>query len=118
MTIEPKPWGFKVLVSDDGAGNRVERLFVAPGGFCSLHHHKRQKHVFRLEWGSATIEGDESLRDNLFSWDMADIGDSFAVHPGQKHRFRAGPLGAVLRETITGYDPDDIVRHEQGGIGE
>lgn len=111
---EQKPWGFKVLVSDDGQGNRVERLFVAPGGFCSLHYHEKQTHSLALEWGSAVVESDSGGGDESFDLGLGHVG----VNPCDLHRFRAGPFGAVIRETIQNYEEGDIVRHVPGGIGE
>lgn len=115
--IETKSWGFKAFL-DDADGVRVERLFVAPGGYCSIHRHARVDHDFDLEWGRLFVErfDDQEGCPCSAKWLRGDNA-SCHVPSGVIHRFRAGPEGAVVVERSFGWSEGDIERFTEGGIG-
>lgn len=117
MVVIPKPWGFAVPL-EAGEGHREDRLFVAPRGFCSLHRHAGASNHLRVEWGSLFVDlADSPDAEMVYPEVQLRPGQEYTVRPGDVHRFRAGPEGAVVYETTWPRDDADIERFSEGGIG-
>lgn len=114
--MTPKAWGFYERIQDDGRGNVVDRLFIAPNGYCSLHRHEKVSHDFRLEWGQLSITRQDSPEDcSCGAVQMRTRGGTAHVRAGVIHRFKAGPEGAVVLEHSYRWSAEDIERFDEGG---
>ena len=103
---ETKPWGaFYVL--DEGAGFKVKRIVVTPGGRLSLQTHRHRAEHWTVLSGEATVTvGDrvETLRR----------GASLDISLGDKHRLENfGSEDVEIIEVQFGdyLGEDDIVRY-------
>lgn len=102
-----KVWGHEEYTADEPE-YCGKLLVIKPGWQCSLHMHPIKKETFFvlsgmviLEFGSAQVGG---IR-----------GDRFTILPGTKHRF-GSVGGAVLLETSTHHEDDDVVRFESSQL--
>lgn len=119
-----RPWGFKAENVDGGSGGlgwRIDRLFVAPRGRCSIHRHGKASHLLCVAFGSAWLDIYGDVLDiGRLSPDAYEIPASprlVAVNPGVIHRFRAGDEGAVINEILFDWSEGDIERFSEGGGG-
>lgn len=107
MAGETRPWGhFEVL--DEGAGFKVKRIVVQPGGRLSLQSHERRSEHWVVVNGRAQVTvGDRRL----------ELGRYETVHIplGARHRLE-NPFGETLEiiEVQCGeyLGEDDIRRYE------
>ena len=102
-----RPWGSYTVLSE-GAGYKVKRIEVKPGGVLSLQSHRRRSENWTAVEGEmgAEIGGRELL---------LRPGESCFVPKGEKHRmFNRGEKPAAVVEVQTGdyLGEDDIVRYE------
>lgn len=102
-----RPWGGYEVLSE-GAGYKVKRIEVKPGGILSLQSHRhRSEH-----W--TTVEGVMTVHVEGREFDMKK-DESCYIPLGAKHRMRNGTdsPAAVIEVQIGDYlGEDDIVRYE------
>lgn len=95
----------------------VHRIAIVPGGYCSKHKHLNKWNLFYIESGKLIVE---VWREKSGLKDETEItaGETYAVRPGEFHRFRA--LTDVVAYEIywVEIDPSDITRETVGGVGE
>ncbi len=95
----------------------VHRIAIVPGGFCSKHKHLNKWNLFFVESGELVIE---TWREKSGLCDTTHVGpgETYAVQPGEFHRFRA--LTDVVAYEIywVELDPNDITRETTGGVKE
>ena len=93
----------------------VHRIAIVPGGFCSKHKHLNKWNLFYIESGELVVEN-WRVKSGLCDETTVSAGETFAVPPGEFHRFRA--LTDVVAYEIywTELDPNDITRETVGGI--
>lgn len=114
--MQKKVWGWTQPIF---ANDRVEvhRIAVRQGGYCSMHAHRNKLNQFFVESGH--------LRIRTFSGDLRPLqsyalrsGESLTVPTGVIHQFEAiAPSVAYeIYAVESSIDPNDIVRHSQGGI--
>jgi mannose-6-phosphate isomerase-like protein (cupin superfamily) len=116
---QPKVWGTTETLIDHPT-NSTHRIFVQPGGYCSMHFHEHKWNAFVVLKGMLTIVLTDGTGGNF---DVAYLypGDVFKVAPGQRHRF-LNESGSTV-EALEYYWPEgdtklgeDIVRFDEGGL--
>ena len=107
MYSETRPWGtFHIL--DEGAGFKVKRIAVTPGGRLSLQSHKHRAEHWVVVKGVAEVVLDGkimTLREN----------ESVYIPMGGIHRLSnpgTEPLEVVEVQTGDYREEDDITRYE------
>lgn len=102
-----RPWGSYTIL-DEGAGYKVKRIEVKPGGCLSLQSHKHRSEHWTVVQGIAHIVNGE---DNL----VLHPNESTYIECGKIHRMEnRGDEPMTLIEVQTGsyLGEDDIVRYE------
>ena len=107
MYSETRPWGsFHVL--DEGAGFKVKRIVVTPGGRLSLQSHKHRGEHWTVVTGTATVTVDDTISTLTRS-------QSVDIPQGARHRLENHHEGLVEIIEVQFGDylgEDDIVRYE------
>ena len=102
-----RPWGSYTIL-DEGAGYKVKRIEVRPGGCLSLQSHKHRSEHWTVVQGVAHIvNGDDNL--------VLGPNESTYIECGHIHRMEnRGTEPMTLIEVQTGdyLGEDDIVRYE------
>ena len=62
MYSETRPWG-SFYILDEGAGFKVKRIAVNPGGRLSLQSHKHRGEHWTVVTGIATVTVGETVQD-------------------------------------------------------
>ena len=104
---EARPWG-SFYVLDEGAGFKVKRIVVTPGGRLSLQSHKHRAEHWTVVAGEATVTV-EGRVDRLTRGQSVDIG------LGDVHRLETfGDTDVELVEVQFGdyLGEDDITRYD------
>lgn len=103
----PKPWGWELIFAhtDDYAG---KILHVEAGEALSLQFHEKKDETLYLLKGSYELIVEEA--GDMVRHEM-QVGDSYRIAPGQKHRMIAGATGCDIIEVST-PELDDVVRLE------
>lgn len=102
-----RPWGSYTVLSE-GAGYKVKRIEVNPGGRLSLQSHRRRSE----NWTAVLGEMGVVIEEREF---FLRPGESCAVPINAKHRmFNGGETAAAVIEVQTGeyLGEDDIIRYE------
>lgn len=105
---EKRAWG-SFYVLDEGAGFKVKRIVVTPGGRLSLQSHRHRAEHWTVVAGQATVTvGNrvETLRR----------GASIGISLGDKHRlenFGSDHLELIEVQIGDYLGEDDIVRYEE-----
>lgn len=107
MYSENRPWGsFHVL--DEGAGFKVKRIVVNPGGRLSLQSHRHRGEHWTVVTGIATITVDKDVH-TLSHAQSIDVPKG-AVHRLENHH---SDVLEVIEVQFGDYlGEDDIIRHE------
>lgn len=104
-----KVWGYeRWLVNNDLYCGKI--LTIEPGFISSMHRHIDKMESFHVDKGIVHLEygrPDNWTRINLLA------GDTFTIHPGIFHRFRAIGATAVVFEFSTHHDDADVERLEE-----
>ncbi|WP_136656250.1 mannose-1-phosphate guanylyltransferase/mannose-6-phosphate isomerase [Nitratireductor sp. XY-223] len=102
-----RPWGSYTIL-DEGAGYKVKRIEVKPGGCLSLQSHKHRSEHWTVVQGVAhVVNGEEQL--------VLNPNESTYIACGNVHRMEnRGEEPMTLIEVQTGsyLGEDDIVRYE------
>lgn len=114
-----KPWGWSQELYRDHQ-TRVVKIWVKPGGYCSIHHHNAQDNHFLVLSGVLEVAIDpwaETPRREVMV-----AGSHVMIPAGWKHQFRV-PTGQPVEalEIYRGRDDEpprelDIVRFSEGGV--
>lgn len=102
---EVRPWGnFERFTLNETS--TVKIITVSPNEELSLQTHEHRDEHWRVLQGSGSVVvGEQTL--------PAEVGDTFYVARGQKHRMAGGPQGLQILEIATGtFDEADITRLE------
>lgn len=107
LAFEQRPWGsFQVL--DEGAGFKVKRITVRPGGRLSLQSHVRRTEHWVVVGGVAQVTVGSHVR-------LLRPNESVYIAIGERHRLEnPGTADLELIEVQCGdyLGEDDIIRHE------
>lgn len=102
-----RPWGSYTIL-DEGAGYKVKRIEVRPGGCLSLQSHKHRSEHWTVVQGVAHIvNGDDHL--------VLNPNESTYIECGNVHRMEnrgAEPMTLIEVQTGSYLGEDDIVRYE------
>ena len=104
---ETRAWG-SFYVLDEGAGFKVKRIVVAPGGRLSLQSHMHRAEHWTVVSGEATVTIGERV-------DKFRRGASIDIGQGARHRLENfGSEDLLLIEVQFGdyLGEDDIVRYD------
>ena len=107
MYSETRPWG-TFFILDEGAGFKVKRIAVNPGGRLSLQSHKHRGEHWTVVIGVATVTVGDKVQD-LSSSQHIDIPK------GDKHRLEnhTGSLVEIIEVQFGDYlGEDDIIRYD------
>src|SRR5258706_15237184 len=96
MYSETRPWG-TFFILDEGAGFKVKRIVVTPGGRLSLQSHKHRGEHWTVVTGTATVTVDDKV---------TTLVRSQAVDIPQGARHRLENLHDGLVEIIEGQFGD------------
>lgn len=115
-----KPWGYSTRVYCNEQ-LQVERIFIRPGGFSSVHMHSCKVNQFVVNKGILLVNlFDDQLRP--VESHSLDAGESWVVGVGEKHQFVACSLVEGYEfywpEKDVELDPNDIVRYTTNGVDE
>jgi mannose-1-phosphate guanylyltransferase len=102
-----RPWGtYSVL--EEGAGFKIKRIEVKPGGSLSLQmHHHRSEHWIVVNGMAWVVNGEQDL--------LLNTNQSTYIPAGHKHRLEnPGLVNLVMIEVQSGayLGEDDIVRFQ------
>ena len=107
MYSETRPWGtFYIL--DEGAGFKVKRIAVNPGGRLSLQSHKHRGEHWTVVIGIATVTVGDKVQDLSRS-------QHIDIPKGDKHRLENNTEGMVEIIEVQFGDylgEDDIIRYD------
>lgn len=115
-SMTKKAWG-KTQQLFNNSSTEVHRIEVVRGGYCSIHEHTAKLNLFFVEFGE--------LRVTTFGRNLQPIqchtirpGKSFTVASGTLHQFEATEptVAYEIYSVDRSIDPEDIIRHSQGGI--
>ncbi|MDA4846551.1 mannose-1-phosphate guanylyltransferase/mannose-6-phosphate isomerase [Hoeflea poritis] len=102
-----RPWGSYTIL-DEGAGYKVKRIEVKPGGCLSLQSHKHRSEHWTVVQGVAhVVNGDEQL--------VLNPNESTYIECGNIHRMEnrgTEPMTLIEVQTGSYLGEDDIVRYE------
>jgi mannose-1-phosphate guanylyltransferase len=102
-----RPWGSYTIL-DEGAGYKVKRIEVRPGGCLSLQSHKHRSEHWTVVQGIAHIvNGDSHL--------VLNPNESTYIECGHVHRMEnrgSEPMTLIEVQTGSYLGEDDIVRYE------
>ena len=102
-----RPWGSYTIL-DEGAGYKVKRIEVKPGGCLSLQSHKHRSEHWTVVQGIAhVVNGDEQL--------VLNPNESTYIECGNIHRMEnrgTEPMTLIEVQTGSYLGEDDIVRYE------
>ncbi len=102
-----RPWGSYTIL-DEGAGYKVKRIEVRPGGCLSLQSHKHRSEHWTVVQGVAHIvNGDDNL--------VLNPNESTYIECGHIHRMEnrgSEPMTLIEVQTGSYLGEDDIVRYE------
>jgi mannose-6-phosphate isomerase-like protein (cupin superfamily) len=104
---ETRPWG-SFYVLDEGAGFKVKRIVVTPGGRLSLQSHKHRAEHWTVVSGEATVTVGERVENFR-------RGASIDIRQGDRHRLENfGSEDVQIIEVQFGdyLGEDDIVRYD------
>jgi len=104
---ETRPWG-SFYVLDEGAGFKVKRIVVTPGGRLSLQSHKHRAEHWTVVSGEATVTVGERV-ETLRRGASVDIGQ------GDRHRlenFGEGDVELIEVQFGDYLGEDDITRYD------
>jgi mannose-6-phosphate isomerase-like protein (cupin superfamily) len=104
---EVRPWG-AYFVLEEGAGFKVKRIVVKPGGRLSLQSHKHRSEHWTVLSGGATVTVGEAVT-------VLTRGEAADIPLGYVHRLENfGDVDVDLIEVQFGdyLGEDDIVRYE------
>ena len=106
-TTDKRPWGYYTVISE-GAGYKVKRIAVSPGGCLSLQSHEHRNEQWTTVEGVMTVVIDEK------TFDMA-VGQSCHIPPQARHRMlnkTDKPAAVIEVQTGDNLSEDDITRYE------
>lgn len=121
--MEEKPWGTTSVVAREH-DHHIDRIVVAPGGYCSVHKHAQKVNVFHVLTGRLYVRT-FSVHGGTFSSAHMLPGDAFVVPAGLWHQFHAQNGGAEALELYL-PGPDGVLEHSDierhaglavGGVG-
>ncbi|MCY6379853.1 mannose-1-phosphate guanylyltransferase/mannose-6-phosphate isomerase [Hoeflea prorocentri] len=102
-----RPWGSYTIL-DEGAGYKVKRIEVKPGGCLSLQSHKHRSEHWTVVQGVAhVVNGDENI--------VLNPNESTYIECGAIHRMEnrgTEPMTLIEVQTGSYLGEDDIVRYE------
>lgn len=102
-----RPWG-SYTVLDEGAGYKVKRIEVKPGGCLSLQSHKHRSEHWTVVQGVAhVVNGDRNI--------VLNPNESTYIECGAIHRMEnrgTEPMTLIEVQTGSYLGEDDIVRYE------
>ena len=104
--IVEKPWGREVYVAQSPY-YVAKIVYIDRNETMSKHFHEQRHETLHFLTPDATLEVEypSGEKESVHP----DVGESFTIEPGVKHRIAAGPLGARIFEVST-PQPDDVVR--------
>lgn len=102
-----KPWGYELIFA------HTERyvgklLHIAPGEALSLQYHNHKDETFFVASGAIELQVEEN---GAMVPQRLEVGESYHVTPGTRHRMVAGEAGCELFEVSTS-ELEDVVRLE------
>lgn len=107
MEIIAKIWGEeRVMVNNALYCGKL--LMLKQGRACSLHYHRRKQETFYVLEGKVELELGTILR-------LMKPGEAQTILPLTPHRF-TGVTDAVIIETSTHHDDEDVVRIEPSRV--
>ena len=115
--VTQKEWGTSQKVFELN-GVEMHRIVVKPGGFCSIHLHKRMNNLFVVEYGQLSVMIGKII-DDKFVLDEQRIlndGDQVDIPAGIWHQFEAIRDTVALEVYWVDTGGVDIVRYTTGGI--
>ncbi|MEX3010155.1 mannose-1-phosphate guanylyltransferase/mannose-6-phosphate isomerase [Hoeflea sp. TYP-13] len=102
-----RPWGSYTIL-DEGAGYKVKRIEVKPGGCLSLQSHKHRSEHWTVVQGVAhVVNGDDEI--------VLKSNESTYIECGNVHRMEnrgSEPMTLIEVQTGSYLGEDDIVRYE------
>jgi mannose-6-phosphate isomerase len=107
MYSETRPWG-SFYVLDEGAGFKVKRIAVTPGGRLSLQSHKHRGEHWTVVTGTATV----TVGTRVTGLQRSEHID---IPQGEKHRLENLSSGMVEIIEVQFGDylgEDDIIRYD------
>jgi mannose-6-phosphate isomerase len=107
MYSETRPWG-SFYILDEGAGFKVKRIAVNPGGRLSLQSHKHRSEHWTVVTGITTVTVGDSVQNLSRS-------QSIDIPRGDKHRLENLSSGMVEIIEVQFGDylgEDDIIRYD------
>ena len=110
-----KIWGYTHKIFERPT-LEMHDLWVEKGGYCSAHEHAGRWNWFYVYAGMLEIM---EWPDHDFAKPLTTTlrpGDSYSVRPGAPHRFKALESTRLLELYWAEMDPNDIIRHEPGGM--
>lgn len=120
-SIEVKPWGETWLVAREPPERptfEMWELRIKPGGFCSIHFHRRKRQFLFVASGILRMRlfnGAGRLRQETdFRAGAAIFNDV-----NERHQFQAmtDVLAFEVYQDVNQIDPEDIIRLSEGGCG-
>jgi quercetin dioxygenase-like cupin family protein len=114
-----KVWGWSTRVLFIEGQVQVERIYIKPGGYSSIHEHRHKANQFIVIAGQLKVnlfDGQNKLEEST----LIGPGDVEIVYPPHRHQF-------VATTEVDGFevywipdkgrlDPDDITRYSDGGL--
>jgi mannose-6-phosphate isomerase-like protein (cupin superfamily) len=109
VKIVPKTWGHeKWLVNNDKYCGKI--LVVNKYKFCSYHYHKIKDETFYLLKGRVDlVYGNTDAYDESCIVTRMNVGDSFHIPVGMRHRFIALEDSEII-EISTHHEDSDSIR--------
>ncbi len=100
--VAEKPWGREVYIAETPY-YIAKIVYINPNESMSMHYHMQRHETLYFQTAGCTleVEGEEPI--------TPDVGESFAIRPGVRHRIAAGLMGGRIFEVSTPH-PDDVVR--------
>jgi len=106
--IVEKPWGREVFIAETPY-YVAKIVYMDRNATMSKHYHEQRHETLHFLTPECTLEVDYGGGHKEVV--HPDVGESFTIEPGVRHRIAAGPLGARIFEVST-PQPDDVVRVE------
>lgn len=107
MYSETRPWG-SFYILDEGAGFKVKRIAVNPGGRLSLQSHRHRGEHWTVVTGIATVTVGATVQ-------YLSRSQSIDIPKGEKHRLENKHDGMVEIIEVQFGDylgEDDIIRYD------
>jgi mannose-6-phosphate isomerase-like protein (cupin superfamily) len=114
----PKTWGWSTrLFCNEQL--QLERIYVRPGGYSSIHLHKFKHNQFVVSYGEMSVQTFDQGLKLLRTFDLRG-GDNVVIPIDNRHQF-------VAKTEVEGYEmywpengktlePNDIVRFSENGL--